>query len=68
MQRIFEKGKLWALAVLTAGLLELPFPLAGPLPPWRAVFAWFGLAPLLFAMAQAAWLASRPEIRAAQAS
>ena len=33
-----------------AALLELPFPIAGPLPPWRAVFAWFGLAPLLWAL------------------
>jgi len=40
----------WAGAVLSAGLLELPFPLAGPLPAWRAVFAWFGLAPLLCAV------------------
>jgi apolipoprotein N-acyltransferase len=42
--------KLWAAAVLSAGLLELPFPIAGPLPPWRAVFAWFGLVPLLWAI------------------
>ena len=35
-------------AVLSAGLLELPFPLAGPMPPWRTVFAWFGLVPLLW--------------------
>jgi apolipoprotein N-acyltransferase len=41
---------LWAAAGLSAGLLELPFPLAGPLPPWRSVFAWFGLAPLLWAI------------------
>jgi apolipoprotein N-acyltransferase len=40
----------WAAAVLSAGLLELPFPLAGPLPPWRSVFAWFGLAPLIWAV------------------
>ncbi len=40
----------WAAAVLSAGLLELPFPLAGPLPPWRSVFAWFGLVPLLWAV------------------
>jgi len=40
----------WAAAALSAGLLELPFPLAGPLPPWRAVFAWFGLVPLLWAI------------------
>ena len=40
----------WAAAVLSAALLELPFPLAGPLPPWRAVFAWFGLVPLIWAV------------------
>jgi apolipoprotein N-acyltransferase len=37
-------------AVVAAGLLELPFPLAGPLPVWRTVFAWFGLVPLLWAI------------------
>jgi apolipoprotein N-acyltransferase len=42
--------KLWAAAVVSAGLLELPFPLAGPLPVWRSVFAWFGLVPLLWAI------------------
>ena len=42
--------KLWAAAALSAVLLELPFPLAGPLPPWRATFAWFGLVPLLYAI------------------
>jgi apolipoprotein N-acyltransferase len=42
--------KLWAAAILSAGLLELPFPLAGPLPVWRTVFAWFGLVPLLWAI------------------
>jgi apolipoprotein N-acyltransferase len=31
-------------------LLELPFPLAGPLPVWRTIFAWFGLVPLLWAI------------------
>jgi apolipoprotein N-acyltransferase len=41
---------LWAAAGLSAGLLELPFPLAAPLPPWRSVFAWFGLVPLLCAI------------------
>ncbi len=48
MQR--DSLKLWAAAGLSAGLLELPFPLAGPMPPWRSVFAWFGLAPLLWAV------------------
>jgi apolipoprotein N-acyltransferase len=42
--------KLWVAAGLSAGLLELPFPLAGPLPVWRSVFAWFGLVPLLWAL------------------
>ncbi|HWT66281.1 MAG TPA: apolipoprotein N-acyltransferase [Terracidiphilus sp.] len=44
----------WAAAGLSAGLLELPFPLAGPLPPWRALFAWVGLAPLLWAILRTA--------------
>ena len=48
--RKFGSWKLWAAAVLSAGLLELPFPLAGPLPLWRTVFAWFGLVPLLWAI------------------
>jgi apolipoprotein N-acyltransferase len=42
--------QLWAAAVLSAGLLELPFPIAGPMPPWRSVFAWCGLVPLLWAV------------------
>jgi apolipoprotein N-acyltransferase len=42
--------RLWAAAVASAALLELPFPIAGPMPPWRGVFAWFGLAPLLWAV------------------
>lgn len=45
--------KLWAAAGLSAGLLELPFPLAGPMPAWRGVFAWVGLAPLLWALMRA---------------
>jgi apolipoprotein N-acyltransferase len=40
----------WAAAVLSAALLELPFPLAGPMPPWRGVFAFVGLVPLLWAI------------------
>ena len=42
--------KLWAAAGLSAGLLELPFPLAGPMPVWRSIFAWFALVPLLWAI------------------
>jgi apolipoprotein N-acyltransferase len=48
MQR--SSWKLWAAAGLSAGLLELPFPIAGPMPAWRAVFAWFALVPLLTAL------------------
>jgi apolipoprotein N-acyltransferase len=42
--------KCWLAAALSAGLLELPFPIAGPMPPWRSIFAWFGLVPLLWAL------------------
>src|ERR1700685_2337224 len=42
--------KPWAAAGLSAVLLELPFPLAGPMAPWRSVFAWFGFVPLLWAL------------------
>jgi apolipoprotein N-acyltransferase len=45
-----EQMKLWGAAVLSAVLLELPFPIAGPMPPWRSIFAWFGLVPLLWAL------------------
>jgi apolipoprotein N-acyltransferase len=38
------------IALISAVLLDLPFPIAGPLPRWRAVFAWFALVPLLFAI------------------
>jgi apolipoprotein N-acyltransferase len=50
----------WAAAVLSAGLLELPFPLAGPLPPWRSVFAWFGLVPLIWAVLRTSEDEERP--------
>jgi apolipoprotein N-acyltransferase len=41
---------LWVAAALSAVFLELPFPLAGPLPVGRSVFAWFALVPLLCAL------------------
>jgi apolipoprotein N-acyltransferase len=53
MQNVISKlgaWKLWAAAGLSAGLLELLFPLAGPLPIWRSIFAWFALVPLLWAL------------------
>jgi apolipoprotein N-acyltransferase len=49
-KRAVPQWRLWAAAGFSAGLLELPFPLAGPLPPWRSIFAWFGLAPLIWAV------------------
>jgi apolipoprotein N-acyltransferase len=57
--------KLWAAAGLSAGLLELPFPLAGPMPPWRSVFAWFGLVPLLWAILSPACADGRRPLRRA---
>lgn len=38
------------LALFSALLLELPFPIAGPLPPWRAAFGWIALVPLFCAL------------------
>ena len=38
------------LGVLSGLLLDLPFPLAGPMPPWRGVVAFFALVPLLAAL------------------
>jgi apolipoprotein N-acyltransferase len=58
MQR--NAWKTWAAAGLSAGLLELPFPLAGPLPPARGIVAWFALAPLLWAIFSAAESSKRP--------
>src|SRR5580704_11177642 len=38
------------LALLSGFLLNLPFPIAGPLPPWRAAFAWIALVPLMYTL------------------
>jgi len=38
------------LALLSGFLLNLPFPIAAPLPPWRAAFGWIALIPLLYAL------------------
>jgi apolipoprotein N-acyltransferase len=40
----------FALALFSAILLDLPFPIAGPLPLWRAAFGWIALVPLLCAL------------------
>ncbi|MGD0787179.1 MAG: apolipoprotein N-acyltransferase [Terracidiphilus sp.] len=68
MHRTFLKSgawKLWVAAALSAGLLELPFPLAGPMPAWRGVFAWFGLVPLLWAVLSPACAEGRRPLRRA---
>ncbi len=61
----WQSLKLWGAAVLSAALLELPFPLAGPMPPWRSVFAWFGLVPLLWAILNPATIVHRRPLRRA---
>ncbi len=38
------------LAVLSAGLQIIPFPIAGPVPVWRTAFCWIALLPLLYAL------------------
>jgi apolipoprotein N-acyltransferase len=38
------------LGLLSAVILDLPFPIAGPMPPWRAVFSWVALVPLLYGL------------------
>lgn len=55
--------KLWGWSALSALLQLLPFPLAGPVPEWRRLFAWVCIVPLLYALTdkevrpkQAAWL------------
>src|SRR5580698_6131292 len=48
MQR--SNWRFWVASGLSAAVLELPFPIAGPMPPWRSIFAWFGLVPLLWAI------------------
>src|SRR6516225_6913002 len=45
-----DSWRLWAAAALSAGLLELPFPMGGPMPAWRSSFAWVALVPLLWAI------------------
>lgn len=43
-------GRLWALAVLSGVLQVVPFPVAGPVPVWRAAFCWIALTPLLWGL------------------
>lgn len=48
-----------SLTILSAIMLDLPFPIAGPLPPWRAIFAWVALIPLLYALLKPANVAAK---------
>jgi len=66
MQRQSWKLRLapWLAAVLSAALLELPFPLAGPMPVWRSAVAWIGLVPLLWAILSPRPAETRPLRRA----
>ena len=38
------------LALISGFLLDLPFPIAGPMPPWRAAFGWIALVPLMYGL------------------
>jgi apolipoprotein N-acyltransferase len=40
----------WLMGIVSANLLNLPFPIAGPLPVWRNIFAWLAMVPLLYAL------------------
>ena len=42
--------RLWILAAFSGALQVLPFPIAGPTPPWRTAFCWIALVPLLVAL------------------
>ncbi len=42
----------WALIALSSFFQLIIFPVAGPLPVWRAGFCWFALSPLLLALMQ----------------
>ncbi len=44
-------ARLFGLALLSALLQLLPFPIAGPVPEWRRLISWFCLVPLLYGLA-----------------
>jgi apolipoprotein N-acyltransferase len=56
---IFGTIRQYPFALLSALLLELPFPIAGPLPYWRTLFAWLGLVPLFYLLLRASSVAHR---------
>ncbi|HEY0785801.1 MAG TPA: apolipoprotein N-acyltransferase [Acidobacteriaceae bacterium] len=60
--------RLLAWGALSGLLLDLPFPLAGPMPPWRGAFAFLALVPLLHAvLAPGTVSGPRPVLRSALA-
>jgi apolipoprotein N-acyltransferase len=42
--------RLWLLAIVSAILQAVPFPMAGPVPVWRRGFCWIALVPLIVAL------------------
>lgn len=48
MRRI--PAQFFVLAVVSAGLQILSFPIAGPVPLWRTAFSWIALVPLVYAL------------------
>ncbi len=57
----FANPLTWGL--LAAVLLDLPFPIAGPLPPWRGAVAWVALVPLLWGILTASNASRRNFLR-----
>ncbi|MGC8548479.1 MAG: apolipoprotein N-acyltransferase [Acidobacteriaceae bacterium] len=51
------------LALLSSVLLDLCFPLAGPMPAWQGAIAWIALVPLLFATLRPRAFAQRRYLR-----
>ena len=43
-------ARLWGMAAVSGVLQVLPFPIAGPVPVWRAALCWIALTPLLWAL------------------
>ena len=43
----------WALVMVSSALQILSFPIAGPVPTWRAALCWFAVTPLLIALRMA---------------
>jgi apolipoprotein N-acyltransferase len=53
----------WTWGLLSAVLLDLPFPIAGPMPPWRGAVAWIAIVPILCGILAPANVARRDFLR-----